>query len=87
MAVACIFLVPWESSDGGELTNGFVADGVGVEVGAKALQLADEVETTSVDSGALFNFSGECHGAGSEEGNDGSGELHLDGKRSRYGFL
>lgn len=64
--------------EGGKLTNGLVADGVGIEVGAEALQLSDEVKSAVVDRGALFDFGGECHRSGSKEGDDGSGELHLD---------
>lgn len=61
----------------GGLTDGLVADGVGVEVGAESLEVADELESAGVDGGTLLNLGGEGEGAGGEEGDDGRGKLHF----------
>lgn len=55
-----------------------MADGVGVEVGAESLEIADELESAGVDGSTLLNLGGESEGAGGEEGDDGRGELHIE---------
>ena len=54
------------------------AYGVGVEVGAESLEIADELESAGVDGSTLLNLGGESEGAGGEEGDDGRGELHIE---------